>query len=217
MKNKKQAKNAKVKSGRSSQVSVKEESSAKSRSSAKRTSIETQSWDSQDIIQLILADHNPLKRLIKKMKDLEVGHKEKYKAFHHFVPLLLAHAKSEEQVLYVRMKEDDETRILGFEGDVEHSLADQLVKEASSTDDEDLFCAKVKILAELVEHHIEEEESEILPELKENIKTEERRMMGREYLKLKTKFDLNGPDDARPQRNIGGQDQQPAMKLGKAT
>ncbi len=35
----------------------------------------------------------------------------------------------EEQVLYTYMKSKEETREEGFEGDVEHALADQLVEK----------------------------------------------------------------------------------------
>lgn len=48
----------------------------------------------------------------------------------------------------------------GIEGDTEHHLADMLVEQLKTETDEDTFVAKVKVLAEMVEHHIEEEEEE---------------------------------------------------------
>jgi len=41
-------------------------------------------------------------------------------------------------------------------------FADQLVEENMRTDDEDLWSARVKVLAELVEHHIEQEPKNVL-------------------------------------------------------
>ncbi|NUN06917.1 MAG: hemerythrin domain-containing protein [Bdellovibrio sp.] len=142
-----------------------------------------------DIVNLILEDHKSLKRLIKVMKDSE-KHRlaERAEAFAEFAPLLVAHAKPEEQVLYIYMKQDEDLREGGFEGDVEHQLADQLVEEIMRTDDEDLWSARVKVLAELVEHHIEEEEEDLLPDFKKESEENERRFMGQKFLLLKTKL-----------------------------
>jgi hemerythrin-like domain-containing protein len=152
----------------------------------------------EDIIQLILEDHKPLKRLIKIMKDSDAELSERQDAFEEFAPLLVVHAKPEEQTLYVTMKEEDEMREEGFEGDVEHQLADQLLEEIKRTDDEDLWSARVKVLAELVEHHIEEEEDEMLPDFKKEIEISERVELGQEYLRLKAKYeDMGGKDTVR--------------------
>lgn len=142
-----------------------------------------------DIVQLILADHKPIKELIKTLKDSEAGFSKRQAAFEKFGALLTAHAKSEEQALYVDMKEDKEMRTEGFEGDVEHMLADQLLQEAQATNDEDLWSAQVKVLAELVEHHLEEEEKEMLPDYRKHSSEEERSALGQKYLHLKAKYD----------------------------
>ncbi|MBX2989377.1 MAG: hemerythrin domain-containing protein [Bdellovibrionaceae bacterium] len=144
----------------------------------------------EDIVQLILEDHKPLKKLIKIMKDTDKDLEERKAAFEQFAPLLVTHAKPEEQSLYVYMKKDEDTREEALEGDVEHGLADQMLEEAKRTDDEDLWTARVKVLAELVEHHIEEEEEELLPEFKKNSEPEERRKLGHIFLRLKDKIEV---------------------------
>lgn len=151
-----------------------------------------------DIIQLILEDHKALKQLIKTMKDSEASLSERQEAFEEFAPLLVTHAKPEEETLYVRMKKEEDMREDGFEGDVEHALADQLLEEIKRTDDEDLWSARVKVLAELVEHHIEEEESDMLPEFKKEIDADERLEMAEAFLQLKDKYvNLGGKDTVR--------------------
>ena len=142
-----------------------------------------------DIVDLLLEDHKPLKKLIKVMKSEDSTPEEKFDAFEEFAPLLIAHAKPEEQVLYAFMKQDDDLREEGFEGEVEHGLADQMVEEAKRTSDEDLQSARIKVLAELVEHHIKEEESTLLPDFKRHSNKEERREMGHEYLDAKIEFE----------------------------
>jgi len=156
-----------------------------------------QASSSDDIIKLILDDHKPLKKLIKVMKNDDKDIEERRKAFEDFAPLLIAHAKPEEQALYAYMKEDDDLRVEGLEGDVEHAIADQLVHEAKNTDDEDLFSARIKVLAELVEHHIEEEEEEMLPNVRKNSEVEERSELGQRYLQLRMKYESNDRMSAR--------------------
>lgn len=145
---------------------------------------------SADIIDIILADHKPLKRLIQILKNSDKSFSERRAAFEQFAPLLTMHAKAEEQVLYVCMKEDDDTRIDGLEGDVEHGLADQMVEEAKRTKEKDLWTARVKVLAELVEHHIKEEEEEMLPEFRKNSDQQERIELGQQY--IETKLNIRG-------------------------
>lgn len=141
-----------------------------------------------DIIKLLSEDHKPLKRLIKVMKS-KMDIEEKLAAFEEFAPTLLAHAKPEEQSLYEHMKGGAGMRTEGFEGDVEHYLADQLVEQVKLTDDEDLWEARVKVLAELVEHHIKEEEEDMFPEFKKQTDSDERLELGQKYLHYRAKYE----------------------------
>lgn len=138
-----------------------------------------------EITALILEDHKPLKKHIKVLKDEEQSFGRRRKAFLQFAPLLTIHAKSEEQALYSRMKESDELRMEGLEGDTEHHIADALVREIQGIEDEDEWTAKSKVLAELVEHHIEEEEKEMLKSVRKELDLTERKEIGKDYLKLK--------------------------------
>ena len=151
-----------------------------------------------DIIELILEDHKPLKELISVMKDSEADMDDVADAFDEFAPLLMNHAKSEERSLYVFMKKMDDEDILveACEGDVEHNLADQLLEEIPVTEDEHEWRAKVKVLAELVEHHIKEEEKEMLPDFRKKTELEERVKLGEQFLQLKTLLNEQGYDES---------------------
>lgn len=157
---------------------------------------------SDDIVKLILDDHKPLKQLIKVMKNTDKGAAERKRAFETFAPLLLAHAKPEEQALYEHMKGGPDMRTEAFEGDVEHTLADQLVEQVKLTDDEDLWSARVKVLAELVEHHIEEEEEEMLPDFRKETDSEERVVLGQKYLHYRAKYE---PEEGRARGGRGAE------------
>jgi hemerythrin superfamily protein len=141
-----------------------------------------------DIIELILRDHKPLKALIKTMKSERATYRQKKAAFNEFAPTLIAHAKPEERTWYKNMKSQDDMKVEGLEGDVEHGLADQLCRELKRTKDNDMFEAKVKVLAELVEHHIEEEEEDMLPSFKRKSTKEERAKLGLIYEKFRAEY-----------------------------
>lgn len=166
---------------------------------------EKKNMANSDIVNLILEDHKPLKKLISIMKNLDKDMETRAEAFEEFAPLLLSHAKPEEQTLYTFMKSEEESRELGFEGDVEHQLADQLVEEIMRTDDEDLWSARVKVLAELVEHHIEEEEEELLPDFKKHAEDRDRMTLGQKFLLLKTKMLEQGGLDTEREKNQGSE------------
>lgn len=157
----------------------------KRKQNPRRSSAERKS----DIVQLILQDHKPLKKLIKTLKNSDLEMSKRQAAFEEFAPVLIAHAKSEETVLYTFMKNRTELRDGGFEGDVEHGLAEQMIDEAKSTDDQDLWSARIKVLAELVEHHLEEEERTILPQVRRNAEPSERSAMGEKYRRLKARLE----------------------------
>ncbi len=141
-----------------------------------------------DLVELILRDHKPIKALIKIMKSEDASLSQKKSAFAKFAPTLVAHAKPEEKTWYKRMKQEKDMKVEGLEGDVEHSLADQLCLELKRTKDKDMFQAKVKVLAELVEHHIEEEEEDMLPSFKMHSTQEERARLGEYYEKMRSEY-----------------------------
>lgn len=157
---------------------------------------ETQSEELKDIISVIREDHRPLKELIQIMKDSERPFDERLEAFQNFAPLLLTHAKAEEKALYEFMKSHKELREHAFEGEAEHSVADQLCEEIKRGTDEDQIGAKIKVVAESVEHHIREEENEILPDVDKAIDHNTLVRLTRDYIKVQTELIAAGQDDA---------------------
>lgn len=142
-----------------------------------------------DITELILEDHVRLKELIKTLKEPQIKRIEKEAPYEEFALLLINHAKSEEKSLYEKMKMYQGLKIESYEGDTEHTIADQLVQQINATANDDEWTAKVKVLAELVEHHIEEEENEILVMVNKKMDLQTREEVGLEYSKLKAEYD----------------------------
>jgi hypothetical protein len=75
---------------------------------------------------------------------------------------LTVHLRAESKVLYAKLAKDSEARDFALEGDIEHDLAiqqlDELARARNKNGDE--WLARVKVLKDLVQHHVEEEESE---------------------------------------------------------
>lgn len=178
---------------------------ARKKRAASRSSRRT--GTTNDLIQLILRDHveiRPLLRLIKNTgRDLD----ERWQAFERFIPLLVAHTKPEEGVLYSGMKQVEKLRAEGFEGEVEHSLVDQMVEEAKRERDEDILSAKMKVLADLVENHLEQEERLLLPHFKRASSREQLVELGQEFLRLKREIMAEGGDDSPREELLQDEDE----------
>jgi hemerythrin-like domain-containing protein len=148
---------------------------------------------SADIIQIIKDDHKPLKAGIKILKSESKSDSEKINALKQFLHDLEVHAKSEERSLYDNTVEEEEVREPILEGYVEHALADLLSTQLKTADFAknwtDELAAKAKVLAELVEHHIEEEEEEMLPDLRKAADKETLADLGAIYLKHKKEIE----------------------------
>lgn len=141
-----------------------------------------------DIIDAIKEDHKPLKEFITIFKDEKKTFAEKKRAFERFAPILEAHAKPEEQALYADMRTISEMKVDSHEGDIEHEVVDTLVAQLKRTTSRDIFLAKVKVVAELLDHHIREEENDMLPDYKSNTTSEERYKAGAKYLKARSTY-----------------------------
>lgn len=139
----------------------------------------------QNIITLIKEDHKPLKAGIKVLTSEKSSDAEKKKTLKRFLIDLKLHSKAEEMSLYANVMKLEDTRAEALEGFEEHNLADllgtQLEKSGFESNWTEEIAAKAKVLAELVKHHAEEEEEEMLPDLKEALEREELMRLGALY------------------------------------
>jgi hypothetical protein len=102
---------------------------------------------------------------------------------------LIPHARAEEKILYdgVIGVKDKKAKIDGEEGYIEHHIVDTLladlgrIKDAMSPE----FDAAAKVLKEIVQHHVKEEESNVWSDVRNNFDSDQRKLMNRKYLALK--------------------------------
>jgi hemerythrin superfamily protein len=105
---------------------------------------------------------------------IEAGKPE---ALEDLASALAAHMAIEHEFFYPRSREIDEDGILeAFE---EHAIAETALKRALATDSEDeAFDARIKVLKELIQHHVEEEESTLFPQVEVEVADEELEALG---------------------------------------
>lgn len=143
----------------------------------------------QNIITLIKEDHAPIKEEIRIFTNENSRPAEKKRALKAFLKNLKIHAKAEEMSLYYNEVDDKKVRKPILEAYVEHAMAETLARKLESADIDaglsDELEARAKVLAELVKHHLEEEESKMLVKLKEANSEERLEELGRVYLEAK--------------------------------
>lgn len=172
---------------------------------------------STDIIKLIKEDHKPLKAGIKVLKSDSKSAGEKMRALKQFLHDLKVHAKSEERSLYDHEVNEEPVHDSILEGYEEHALADLLAAQLEEAEFaknwNDKLEAKAKVLAELVEHHVEEEEEEMLPDLREALDKAELQELGAMYLKHKKQFEaaLAADSSARSKKSAKREEQAERM------
>ncbi|ADB30639.1 Hemerythrin HHE cation binding domain protein [Kribbella flavida DSM 17836] len=123
-----------------------------------------------DVVDLIMQDHREVERLFDELKDNPETRR-------NLVPvlttLLTAHSRAEEAEVYPAAASE-----AGEADDVAHSQeehveADELLEKLAGTDPESAQFDKVlQDLIDAVTHHVEEEESKVLPGLRANLSAE---------------------------------------------
>jgi hemerythrin superfamily protein len=138
------------------------------------------------IYELLHADHEEVAKMLDEIESSKG--RTKTKLFNEMKVALTAHLRAEEKVFYAALKEAKEAKDAALEGFEEHHVADLLLRELSrlSTSDEK-WDAKLKVLKENVEHHVEEEESEIWEKAREVLSDEEAEELGERFTAEKEK------------------------------
>jgi hemerythrin-like domain-containing protein len=127
---------------------------------------------STDAIVLLKNDHKDIRKAFNDFEQAgENAHATKGKLVDRIIELLTVHTYLENEIMYPRVREllpEVEDDVL--ESYEEHHVADVLVMELSAMKpDDERFTAKTTVLIENVRHHIEEEEEEWFPKVREGL------------------------------------------------
>ncbi len=140
-------------------------SASKSRSTTRKTSAGSRT---QDAVALLKADHRAVEKLFGQFEKAS-GEDRKAQIAQQICMELRVHTQIEEEIFYPSSREflkDDE---IVNEAIVEHQSAKDLIQQIESMDASDeMFDAKVDVLKEMIQHHVEEEEKEYFPQLQKS-------------------------------------------------
>ena len=120
-----------------------------------------------DAVDLLDTDHIAVKKLFtqfRKLSEAKAPADERKALADRICKELTVHADIEEQIFYPAAREAIGDDALLNEAEVEHASAKDLIAQISDMDaDEELFDAKVIVLGEYIDHHVEEEREEMFP------------------------------------------------------
>ena len=147
-----------------------------------------------DLLDTLKEEHELVSDLLKKLVDSDKAG-ERRSLVAQIKANLVPHTKAEQKILYdaiIALKDKDAQQD-GEEGYIEHALASKtladLEKISDATSPE--HRATAKVLRELVEHHVKEEENQVWGDAKKHFSSEQRQAMNQRYLQEKKKVRLN--------------------------
>lgn len=145
-----------------------------------------------DVVDLIMQDHREVEQMFQK---LQTDPASRAGLVPVLTTLLAAHSRAEESEVYPAAAE------AGGADDVEHSQeehveADELLAQLAETDPESpQFEEVLGKVVEAVSHHIEEEETTVLPHLRERLAEDRRAELGEAFLASRAEHLGDQPED----------------------
>ncbi len=117
------------------------------------------------LFEQLTKEHQEVKELLEKIREAGDGASAKRdEMFGKLKKELKGHMKGEEHALYPALKEKSEARSDAFESIEEHHVAEMVLNELDRMKTrEERWMAKLTVFKELIEHHVEEEESNLFP------------------------------------------------------
>jgi hemerythrin-like domain-containing protein len=136
---------------------------------SKSASKPAKSSASSDAVSLLMDDHKAVKKLFKEFEKLAKAEDidGKVEIANQICEELTIHATIEEEIFYPAARDAIKDDDLLNEAEVEHATAKDLIAQIREmAGDDEMYDATVKVLSEYINHHVEEEETEMFPKAK---------------------------------------------------
>jgi hemerythrin superfamily protein len=175
-------------------MSVRSEVRKATKAVSKALTPEPAAVEDTDILETLKKEHDEVKDLLEELQEADSGERRS-RLVQRIKQALVPHTKAEEKVVYDRViaLRDKDAQTDGHEGYVEHDLASKTLQrlEAMGASASAEHVAIAKVLKELVEHHIKEEESNVWSDVKENFSDEDRKHMNVQFTAAKARIKVN--------------------------
>ncbi|MEW6128738.1 MAG: hemerythrin domain-containing protein [Acidobacteriota bacterium] len=139
-------------------------------------------------LELLTEDHEKVAELFSQLEDSE-SESARLNLFGKIKTELETHTHIEETLFYPMLEDYEELQDLITQAYEEHKQVKTLLREIEQlARGSVLLDAKLNVLQENVEHHVEEEEGELFPQVEDIIEEEELENLGNEMMTAKQEF-----------------------------
>ncbi|HEX2604735.1 MAG TPA: hemerythrin domain-containing protein [Oxalicibacterium sp.] len=142
---------------------------SKSAKPASKSASKSSHSSTPDAIELLMEDHKKVKKLFKEFEKLSKQEdiEGKVEIANQICEELTVHATIEEEIFYPAARDALGDEDIVNEAIVEHASAKDLIAQIQEmSGDDEMYDAKVTVLSEYINHHVEEEEKEMFPKAK---------------------------------------------------
>lgn len=137
------------------------------------------------IYNLLHTDHETVSGLFQQMESAEDA-ATRERLLGKLKEELLVHSQAEDLVFYRPLKDSAESRDSILEAEEEHRVVARVLGELERLSAEnERWAARLSVLKELVEHHVEEEEGEIFTKARSLLNRSQERELGTAFLQQK--------------------------------
>ena len=169
-----------------------------------------------DAFELLKTDHEKVSQLFKEIES--ASGQAKGRLFKRLKGELDVHAHIEEKVLYPALENTEDAREITLEAYEEHKVVKDLLAElAKGGPLNDEWDAKLTVLKENVEHHVEEEEGELFSKARKALSDEELDRIGAELEAEKARAQGATVKPSRAAKGVKRSSPQSASGTGPAT
>lgn len=144
---------------------------------------------SSKIFEVLKKDHDKVKQMFEQFESID---DEDFKAMKEFAKEikmeLEVHAKAEQKAVYDVLKKEEDTEEITMEAIEEHKVITHILDELSKARQAGQLKAKMTVLKEIVNHHVEEEEGEMSDKAENVLSADEEIEMIEKFMKLKERF-----------------------------
>jgi hemerythrin superfamily protein len=148
----------------------------------------------EDILDTLKKDHDEVAEMLSQLVKSDRA-AERKAILKQIKTALMPHLRAEEKIVYngIYALKDKDAKQDSAEGYMEHQLAEKMLATLEQIQDamSPEFSAGSKVLKEMIEHHVEEEESNVWKDVKRHFTSDDRMEMNRKFTAMKKRVKVS--------------------------